>query len=323
MKQDPWEKLLGNEEIKKQCRILLERGEFTWPLLFFGREGIGKKQFALLLAREILTKSSSHPSFDCHLFSPEGENGLYTMEQMHRIQREVFLPPYCSERKVCIFDQLHCIPELHANTLLKLFEEPPAHTVLISISSSLFTLPPTLLSRLLILSFRPLSIREIQGELQRRYPSLPISELSLIATLAQGSLQEALWWATSTGIHLRKQLFSLIEREAEGHYPSVRKIACQWERAEFDGQKEEFVQMLSSLLCWIYRELSFPQREKVNEIPLQRREKRPSLSLSALKELTQEMILAAKSSIKLSHCIEHFFLRYSYLVAYREQSPRM
>src|SRR4051812_9858044 len=50
-------KLVGNENIKSTLRHLVENGRVPNSLLFAGPEGVGKRQFALELARSFVCTS--------------------------------------------------------------------------------------------------------------------------------------------------------------------------------------------------------------------------------------------------------------------------
>src|SRR3712207_5916656 len=75
-----FDKLVGNERVKDVLRRVLERGRVPGALLFAGEDGVGKRLFALELAK----------AMNCR--QPEGVEACDRCASCHRIERFEFPP---------------------------------------------------------------------------------------------------------------------------------------------------------------------------------------------------------------------------------------
>lgn len=193
--------IIGNEEIKKQLNQMVTKKAINHALLFAGPDGIGKSLFAWALAAKILKEydplkdharkiaSGQHP--DIHIYHPEGKLGLHSLQSLRQLSEEVYLPPYESSWKVFIIHDADRMLSYSANALLKTFEEPPSHTLIILLSRSQAALIPTIVSRCCTLHFRSISSSLIQNFLKQNY-QLDDLLCDQIVKQAQGSVGRAI-----------------------------------------------------------------------------------------------------------------------------------
>lgn len=80
-------------------------------------------------------------------FRPEGKLGMHTAENMQALRKEAFLPPYLHPKKVFIVYDVDRLPPYASNSLLKIFEEPPAGIHFILTTTFREKTLPTILSR--------------------------------------------------------------------------------------------------------------------------------------------------------------------------------
>lgn len=69
------------------------------------------------------------------------------IEDIKQMQKKIFLKPIKSEQKAIIIDEAELLTIEAQNALLKILEEPPAHTLILLSTSTKETLLPTILSR--------------------------------------------------------------------------------------------------------------------------------------------------------------------------------
>ena len=159
-----FDQLTGNERVKQLLRRMLELGRVPRALLFTGEEGIGKKLFALELARlstvfrhrvlkhaaSVLSAFGSLTStFPSLRESDDWKKIIWTDHatwgwllllndscsgQMRQIEREV---TFARLRVRQEFSRRRCgqLNESSSNALLKVLEEPPRTTHIILITS--------------------------------------------------------------------------------------------------------------------------------------------------------------------------------------------
>lgn len=140
--------LIGHTKQKKYFNQVISNSMLGQAYLFSGPEMIGKKIFALELAKNILGSDfSQNPDFK--LIAPrteEGESKIY-IEDIRNLKKFLSLKSYGGGMRVVVFDDAHYLTTEAANAFLKLLEEPPIGSLVILISSMPGLILPTILSR--------------------------------------------------------------------------------------------------------------------------------------------------------------------------------
>jgi DNA polymerase-3 subunit delta' len=218
-----FDKLAGNEPVKKLLRRMLEKGRVPGALLFAGEEGVGKKLFALELAKamncrepkgvEACDRCASCVRIDRSLFPPyetEDENKeriiwsehtdialvrpykrVIRVDPMRELEREANYRPLEGRARLLIIEDADRLNDSSSNALLKTLEEPSETTHLVLLTARPAALLSTIRSRCQTVSFSPLRPEEINTYLiaERR---MPRDEATVLAHVARGSLGRAL-----------------------------------------------------------------------------------------------------------------------------------
>jgi DNA polymerase-3 subunit delta' len=178
-----WQGIYGHDTVVERFRRSLASGRLASSYLFLGPSGIGKRAFALKLAKALLCTNSSesdlnpcdrcdscrlldagtHPDVDIVGFLPGKrilsiDQFLGAGDNRHRegLCHNIGMRPMMGRRRVAIIDDAdHLNPE-SANCLLKTLEEPPLGAVLILIGTNRSRQLPTILSRSQVVQFEPL-----------------------------------------------------------------------------------------------------------------------------------------------------------------------
>lgn len=241
--------LVGNSEIKCCLEKMLEKKAVANSMLFAGPEGVGKSQFAYVLASKLICahdpeghhllkmRKGVHP--DLHVYRPEGKLGLHTIQSLRELGEEVHLPPYEAQWKVFIIHEADRMLSYSANALLKTFEEPPSHTLIILVSDAPASIIPTILSRCRTIRFQTVSQTEIENFLSLKY-QLAAEKILTTAQLAQGSLGRAVHLAENCTGTLRTSLLTFISNAPFQTYKELSVAAASIaEQVENTRQKAE------------------------------------------------------------------------------------
>jgi DNA polymerase III subunit delta' len=214
-----WDELLGHQSQRQWIHNALVQGRLATSFLFVGREGIGKRTFARLLAKSLLCRSnpidalnpcgscedcvqldaSTHPDL-IEIRKPEDKAEiplkLIIGDVDHRMREglcyEISLSPYGGRKKVAIIDDADLLNEEGANALLKTLEEPPPDSLIILIGSNYLRQLPTIRSRCQKIIFHPLSAPEIQQLILRQSLVDDPAQAIEIAAASGGSISEAI-----------------------------------------------------------------------------------------------------------------------------------
>lgn len=149
---------LGFENIKKYFEEAAWDDSLEHAFLFSGQEMIGKKTFALELSFHLATGFLSH--LGTPLLSEVNPNllclgGSVGIDEIRKLKSFLSLKPYSSKYKIAIIDNAHQMGVEAANAMLKVLEEPPAHSLIILISANPSALLPTIYSRCVEIKFAP------------------------------------------------------------------------------------------------------------------------------------------------------------------------
>lgn len=179
-----WDDILGHDRIREMFATALSKNRLASTFLFVGPASIGKRKFALMLAKTLLCQNV--PPYhmrpcgnceDCKQVDALTHPDLLTVSRpkdktripvelligdgQHRMEaglcHDIAMRPFRGQRKVAILDDADDLNQEGANCLLKTLEEPPADSVIILISQSEQRQLPTIRSRCQILRFAPLS----------------------------------------------------------------------------------------------------------------------------------------------------------------------
>ncbi len=215
--------LIGNDEVKESLRRLLSGGRVPGSLLFTGDEGIGKKIFALELAKamncrnrngvEACDECSSCKRISRSTFPPFGKedddkNRLIWSEHtdvamvrpyrqiirvppMRELEREANFRPFEGTARIFIVEDADYMNEPASNALLKTLEEPPPASHLILTTSNSTALLATIRSRCQMIRFAPIAAEEVEKFLVEQ-KNVPAEDARLLARTSQGSIGRAL-----------------------------------------------------------------------------------------------------------------------------------
>ena len=182
-----------NEEANTFLKSIIKNKSLANGYIFYGAEGLGKKQTALQFIKEIFKQSSpnenveekitnnNHPDFliiepDSFLatkssgssnFEKTIKNGfeIIKIAQIRNIKTFLGQKSINSEKKIVLIIDAHLLNEAASNCLLKTLEEP-SNGIFILLTSKLNLLLDTIISRCQIVRFRSFSSEQIKSILK-------------------------------------------------------------------------------------------------------------------------------------------------------------
>jgi DNA polymerase-3 subunit delta' len=249
-----WNDFLGNADARERFQRSLSSGRLASSFLFIGPAGIGKRTFALLLAKALLCEhrndqldicdacpacaqvaALSHP--DLEIVSKPADKNFIPLDLLigddeHRMREgllhRISLKAFSGGRKVAILDDADFLNQEGANCMLKTLEEPPAGSIIILLGTSEARQLPTIRSRCQVIRFQPLSSQELAILLQQQSLVESADEANSLAAISNGSIEAAV---------------TLLQ-------PDVREFreAFIMQLATLDPSREQFIKQLTTFV---------------------------------------------------------------------------
>jgi len=152
------------------------------------------------------------------------------IEDIKIVQEKIFLKPMRSQTKLIIFEDAQLLTTEAQNALLKVLEEPPAHTHIILGTETSEALLPTILSRCNVIELEEEQIRlskNTRDELNTFIETLP--ELSIGARLKHAEhlakdKDKAIEWIANLIIVLREKCISNYSVEASDTLDTLKQL---------------------------------------------------------------------------------------------------
>lgn len=325
------DRLTGNGRVKKLLKRILEARRIPGALLFAGEDGIGKKLFALEIARALNCRSpqgvegcgqcpacvrigkfnfpASNDSDDWKgiIWTDHPDVGMVVapkrvllVEQMRLIEREANYRPYEGKARVFLIDDAEKLNDSSANALLKVLEEPPHTSHIVLLSSRPDMLLPTIRSRCQMIRFSPVSPDEIEVHLLENKIARA-SEARIRARVARGSFGRAISGEFDDYVKQREAMLTVLEAlAASNDRIQLLRSAEEINAAPLKDEYEQRLDILETLIrdAWILS-LRGPDDSIVNvdllpqlkKISAHLESRRPAGWISQIEEMREQLIV--------------------------------
>jgi len=273
-----FDELTGNARVKAILKRMLISDRLPGAMLFTGEEGIGKKLFALEIARVLNCRTPkdheacgvcsscvrirklNYPTRDDAdewtqiIWTDYPDVGLVVaprrvlrVEQMRQIEKEANFRPFEGKARVFLIDEADKLNDASANALLKVLEEPPKTSHLILITARPAMLLPTILSRCQMIRFSPLTPDEIARYLIKN--DIDTKTARLRARAAGGSMGRALSGDLVTFTSQRKAMLKVLNALVlSDDRAQLLRSAEQLNEAQYKEEFEERLDVLETLI---------------------------------------------------------------------------
>lgn len=319
--------LIGNQPVKERLVQLLKNGRLPNSLLFAGPEGVGKKAFALEIARAFVCRqpqdnlpcgecgackrvglfnlptSDKGDDYDRVSFGEHSDVGLVIpfkrnlrVGAIRALEREANFRPYEANARVFVIDDADKMNDAASNALLKTLEEPSASTYLILITSRPDALLSTIRSRCQTIRFAPVAETEIEALLVQRRGFNPV-DAKLSACISNGSVGGSMTFDINDYRSRRTFQMSVIEKAfVNPDRPALLRSAEQLNDAKNKDLYEGNLAILESLIrdMWLLKNgtsgdaiKNFDEADKLGAIAFQLESRRLETALTEIELLRQ------------------------------------
>lgn len=225
--------ITGHDHIKSHLRKALESRSVSHAYLLCGPGGFGKALIAKAFAKALQCEkggadacgvcpschafdSGNHP--DVFFIKPEKSKALSVEAIRENVVNNAVIRPYRSKYKIYIIENACQMTASAQNALLKTLEEPPPYGVFILCAENGDALLPTVLSRCVVMRFRPLPADTLCSFLHENVVGLSGDEAAFCAVFSSGGPGRALTLAqsgtdgkTPSVFELRKKVYGALE----------------------------------------------------------------------------------------------------------------
>ncbi len=256
--------IVGQEQLKTHIRQALETKKVSHAYILHGEKAAGKAFIADIFARGLQCSageekpcgqckscrqalSKNHPDI---IYVAHEKPGVISVDEIRRqVVGDVDIKPYTGPYKIYIVPEADKMNVQAQNALLKTLEEPPAYAVIFLLADNAESLLPTILSRCVLLSLRPVPDRELKRFLMQTL-QVPDYKADVCVAFARGNVGKAKALAFSEDFDvLKKQALGLLKNVSTMELAEMMALIKQL--GEDKGQTNDFLDLC---LFW-YRDL--------------------------------------------------------------------
>ena len=233
-----WQQIRGHDAVRRRFEAAMQVGRLAHAYLFVGPGGVGKKRFAVELAKALLCEGRS-VTFDacdqcaaCHLVDANTHPDLiitgrpadkhdFPIDLIQELVQGLSLKPARGGRRITVVDDVNDFNEYSANCFLKSLEEPPPGSLLILIGTDAAFQLPTIRSRCQVIPFGSLSDAMVEVRL-REAGIDDATQLQPLVRMAAGSPGAALALADPVLWPVRRKMLDTLA-EPKPNAPALAK----------------------------------------------------------------------------------------------------
>ena len=205
-----FEQIIGHEGIIQHLQNAIMSNMVSHAYIFDGEEGAGKKLLAAAFAKTLQCEekgvlscnrckscmqadTSNQPDI---IWVTHEKNSIGVDDIRLQVNSDIQVKPYNSTYKIYIIDDADRLTEQAQNALLKTIEEPPEYAVIILLTSNTSVILPTILSRCVTLSLKPVDKQAIKEYLMAHHQT-PDYMAEVAAAFSGGNVGKAIKYASS------------------------------------------------------------------------------------------------------------------------------
>lgn len=269
--------IVGQEQLREHLENAIKTDKISHAYIINGERNAGKefiaKTFAMALQCE--SRQDTEPCQECHSckqavsanhpdikFITHEKPGTIGVDDIRRqINGDVAIKPYSGPKKIYIINEGEKMTAQAQNALLKTLEEPPEYAVILILTDNVGALLPTILSRCVALSMKPVRDAQIKKYLMESM-EIPDYKADICVAFARGNVGKARLLAKSEEFDkVKEEAVTLLkyinEMELNEIVAAIKKIS------EYKFDVNDYMDILS---IWYRDALLFKATHDANHL---------------------------------------------------------
>ncbi len=254
-------KLYSKDSIAELVLSMRKRDRLCHSFLLVGDKGVGKKTAAKYMALEILCRSTDKipcgTCKDCRMVSnnahpdvitvaASGKSGNYRADDLRPLISDAYIASNEGGYKIYILPDIDKALPAAQNTLLKIFEEPPDHVIIIMTAEKPENVLPTVRSRAIVINVPEATHEDVIAALSERRISEPDAERAY--QLCGGNIGACIDYLSGGSDELYLRVKSASEALCKSDEYALMKILNETDRATATEFTLELSKVLSEAL---------------------------------------------------------------------------
>lgn len=270
------EDILGNEHIVEHFKKAIENNKISHAYIINGEKGMGKRTVAKAFAMTLLCEEKGTvPCMKCHscvqaltdnnpdliMITPDKPTTLSIDHIRQTLVNDVELKPYSNSHKVYIVEDAELMNNAAQNAILKTIEEPPEYAVIILLTTNIFALLQTVLSRCVKLDMQPLKKEVVKKYLMEKEKVVDY-QADIAVSFAGGNLGKAIELSKSQDFaEMLDEVIQLLRYIKDMQAYEV--VAAVKRASEY---KFRFTDYIDLMILWFRDVLVYKASQNVNEL---------------------------------------------------------
>lgn len=266
--------IIGQDQIRDHLKTAIGNGKVSHAYIISGERYAGKEFIARIFAQALLCESEDErPCGKCHsciqalsdnnpdiiFVTHEKQNIIGVDDIRTQVNEDINIKPYGGKKKIYIINEAEKMNQQAQNAILKTFEEPPEYAVILLLTTNSEELLPTIRSRAVLLSMKPVS-----DELMKKYlmeeVKVPDYKADVCVAFARGNIGKAKLLASGDDFDsVRSEVLSLLKKIKETSVSALLKTA-----AKVSDNKLGIDDFLDIVLVWYRDVLMFKATNDAN-----------------------------------------------------------
>ena len=267
--------IIGQDLIKKHFITAIATGNVSHAYILSGEEGMGKRTLAEAFALSLMCQDrhGGEPCGQCHackqVLSGNHPDVIYVTHEKpasigvddvrRQINDTVSIKPYSGGYKLYIVDEAQKMTVQAQNALLKTIEEPPAYVVILLLTSNEEIFLPTILSRCVKLSLKPLTDEQVRSYLKDRL-KVEGPQAEVYIAFARGNLGKAIDLSQSEDFQrFYEELAELLKNLKKEDISQLLERIKRWK-----DEGQDLYQCLDFMQMWYRDVLMYKTTKDIN-----------------------------------------------------------